>query len=197
MKTFRLSAVLAALFFCLDYACAAQANQNIPSVLPADWEAPRATPAYDWRHTLCWGVAGGTASGSGLSMRLWEESLGWQFTVLPFFFSTDDFLIMAGVERLRSLGKAPAQVPGPFGFSTRHWYLFASTFHSLISDQGNRDYMGSAGAGLGLELNRRASRFSLQLGVGPYLAVESSSNLEFFLMPLLEFSWHFGSPRPL
>lgn len=162
---------------------------------PTDFRAPIAPALYDWRHTHWFGATGGTVTGAGLSYRYWGERHGWQLTLLPLIYDDEGFLLVAGGARLFSLNAPPPAQAGPFGFTSRHYYWFLSTAHGALRDLGTTDYLGSASVGVGMDLERRVSRFSLMLGIGPNVAVSGSGKLELHILPTLECGWHFGAPH--
>jgi len=163
--------------------------------LPSDW-TPAVTPAlYDWRHTRWCGIGGGNITGAGLSCRIWEDRHGWQVTLLPFY-ADGDLFVVAGGARLLSINQPAPESAGTFGFTTRHYYGFFSTAHGYSYDSfEGGSYIGALGAGVGMDLDRRASRFSLLLGLGPYLELSRSGRKSLEIYPAFEASWQFGLPR--
>lgn len=175
--------------------------QPAQATLPADYVAPQPASLYDWRNTHWFGGTGGTVSGTGLSYNYWGERHGWRFTLLPLIGDSDYQLLVAGAARLFSLNTPPPCSAGPLGFTNRHYYWFLSSAHGFESrtDYEDKDrgtdygYLGTLSGGFGVDLNRRASRFSFLLGFGPYLNLGDNTVLNFY--PTFEFAWHFGAPH--
>lgn len=193
MKTKRCTLLLISLM--VSWALAAP-HQSLEK--PADYQPPQTASHYDWRHTHWFGVSFGTTTGSGLSYRYWGKENGWQFTLLPFASSDQDFLLATGMSRLFSLNHPPAASPSMGGFTgSPHFYWYASTAHGYYqdNDMNESSYLGTLAVGFGVDLNRRASRYTLMLGLGPYLGIHSGSDYFLRFFPTFEMSWHFGSPN--
>lgn len=167
-------------------------------------------PSYDWRNTTWWGGTIGNVTGTGLAVEHWGESMGYHLTGA---FLTEgcndescDKAFSAGAMLLFSLKKPEAAPVGDWGFSTfhPHWFIASGSLGSYnyeSSEGTNVDYMTFASVGVGVNLNRRDSRFSLRLGIGPYINyVRNAYDTEkaeptFKIYPTFEFSWLFGAPR--
>lgn len=164
-----------------------------------DWVAPVPDARYDWRNTTWFGASGGTITGPGVSVQHWGESAGYKVTCLPLAVhsASEDFMVLfLGGAYLQSINHPEAQTANRFGFTSVHFYWYAGGFGGYAKeyDAGDPAYGGALNAGFGVDLNRRDARWSWMVGLGPYY-YKSKNTIELQIMPVLEFSYHFGSPK--
>lgn len=161
--------------------------------LANDWQAPADPSRYDWRNTTWFGLSGGTITGPGLSMQHWGESQGYRITCLPIYtfdsYSSNRMLFLGGAY-MKSLNHPKASAR----FISAHFFWYAGGFGVGGVDGEQSIAGGSVSGGIGMDLNRRDSRWSLLMGLGPYYMKDGSEML-LSIYPSFELSWHFGAPR--
>jgi len=111
---------------------------------------------------------------------------------------------------MSSINKAKPSAAGEMGFTSTHFYWFAGAYagiyvdHDWVYDSGTgkstadvsvRNSLIIGSAGLGLDLNRRDSRWTIKVGFGPYDYYDSYSGTELKFLPTIEIGWHFGVPQ--
>lgn len=169
----------------------------VSAIHGSDWEAPRSASLYDWRNTTWFGVSGGSITGPGLSVQHWGDAQGFRMTFLPMMEFNGDHptrAFFAGGAYLHSINHPKPEAAGSFGFASTHFFWFGGGFMGFSREQESQALGGSLSGGVGVEFNRRASRWTIMAGLGPYY-MDSDTELILRFYPTLEVSWHFGSPQ--